>query len=1152
MKRKWNHPEASGNSRSRTFRSIGQLEDTPQFRQWLDREFPQGAAEMASEEDRDVSRRSFMKFMGASTALAGFGLASCRRPVSKILPYADAPEWVIPGKPTFFATSHPKAGGAVPLYATTNEGRPTKLEPNALNPDASGTSGFTQASILDLYSPDRSKEVLYKGEKSSQADFLKNFKELAQAASAGGKVAFVFGEDESPTRNRLVKQFASQNGQAKFYRYEALAGENGAAALDQAFGPGVRVATDLSKAKRILSLDADFLGAEPVGKAKDFSANRTPDGADFTNDASHPDLESLNRLYCVEAAFSQTGGMADHRLRVAPSQVAKVAAAIANELGVAGVPAVEGSVSEMGGDFQKWVKACADDLKSHVGQSAVIVGGRQSPAVQQLGIAINEKLSNYGADKALKPVQTGLNAYGTLDQLGKDLASGAVEYLILCTPANPAYDAHFDFVKAVAEAPELKATIHFGLRSDATAHMADWHVPASHYLEQWNDTYTQSGTYCLVQPMILPLFGGYSELEVLAAFLDDEKTLVAGETEDGQPSLAYYAVRQTLGEVGGGDSEKLWSTVGREGFLAGTSYPAASGTASPKLNEVADAIVAEPTKDSLELVFQADYSVYDGRYINNGWLQEAPDPISKVTWDNVALISPQTAKDLGVYDVLVQLEPEESAFGIFPETTTSPVPQASADGPAKDYTGPMVTITVGDVNVEIAAQIGFGVADNTIILPVGYGQGFDEHHPLEFPTDFRSHVGQVGVNTGFDVYPLRRAAQQDLFIGGASLKKSDLDNYKLALTQEHHSMYGRALAREISSEKLSKDPAAAQMQGQDSHIPENQPLYKQRGSSLWTGEKAPDGGDPLLLGDQIHQWGMSVDLSSCTGCNACMIACQAENNIPIVGKTQVAMGREMHWIRMDRYFAEAEQDHKDEKNPAQNWIKANPAMITQPVACVQCEIAPCETVCPVNATVHTEEGLNAMAYNRCIGTRYCANNCPYKARRFNFFDYNKRNPILHKNLYKGPAGVKQVSDGKHLQRNPDVTVRMRGVMEKCTYCVQRLEKAKIKHKQTQKKKVELAGKPSHEVAIEKTDLRIPVDSVKVACQQACPTQAISFGNLLDGTKSKMVRAKASGRNYDLLKYLNTLPRTSFLARVKNPNKDMPDAAFIGHATVDMH
>ena len=542
----------------------------------------------------------------------------------------------------------------------------------------------------------------------------------------------------------------------------------------------------------------------------------------------------------------------------------------------------------------------------------------------------------------------------------------------------------------------------------------------------------------------------------------------------------------------------------------------------------------EASKDNLEVILAKDYSVADGRYIDNAWLQESPDPVVKLTWDNAAIVSPKTAKDLGIYEKIVELE-----------TWNAGRPEIGEAGQAK---APMVKVSVGSNSVEIPMLVGFGHADNTITLPVGYGQAADDGRAsADVLDESKQTCGDVGRNTGFNVYPLKSSSSEFL-LKGAKVEGLDT-SYPVSSTQEHHAMYGRALAREISTmDSPSKGSYSKQLnnvaqQGMDSHIPPNIPLYKSK-----------DQNKENLLSDKKHQWGMTIDLNTCTGCNACLIACQAENNIPVVGKEQVAKGREMHWIRMDRYFASQEHEYDshghatEDKTP--DWVKDNPTMIPQPVACTQCESAPCETVCPVNATVHTEEGLNAMAYNRCIGTRYCANNCPFKARRFNFFDYNKRNPLVDKNLYKGPFGEKKVGTSEHLQRNPNVTVRMRGVMEKCTYCVQSIELGKIKQKQITKLKAEQKGS-SLDVVLSDKDLMVPTNSVKTACQEACPSDCIVFGNLLN-EKDTVVKAKSSLRNYELLKYIGTFSRTTYLARVKNPNPEMPDAKYIGLATINIH
>jgi MoCo/4Fe-4S cofactor protein with predicted Tat translocation signal len=1115
-KRIWHHPEVPADETTVAWRSVGQLEDTAEFRTWLDREFPQGASELANEEEVETSRRSFLKLMGASTALAGFGMAACRRPESYIVPYTKAPEWVIPGKATYYASSMPRAHGATPLVVTSFEGRPTKLGPNDLHPDAEGTDSFVQASVLDLYSPSRSRRILKSAKTASRADLEAALANLA--ADKAAKIGFLFGADDSPTRARLVKQLASKYSAAKFYQYEALATDSSAAVL----GDGVKLVADFSKADRILSLDCDFVGTDSQGAVGPFFDRRKPEGKDYSAKA---DASKMNRLYMVEGAFTLTGGMADHRLRIAPSQVLGVAAQIARALGVSSP--VLASVPQLADEKQMaWVAALAADLKENAGKSAVLAGSRQSAAVHAIAQAINTALGNIGEGKPLMALQSEAIGLGTLAKLKSDINSNVVDTLVLLTPGNPIYDAPADLNFGDAFS-KLKTSIHLGTRTDATAHAATWHIPAAHYLESWSDARSARGVYTIVQPMILPLYADcVSEIELLLCLLSDDGKLLNGEGEKGAASPAYDAVRSTFAATGG-EGDAAWKQLLRDGFFTGSSYPAA--TAAPAQSVVASPVAA-PTAQSLEVIFATDSSVFDGRWIDNGWLQEAPDPISKLTWDNAALISPKTAKELGIYDQIITLE---TTFG-----------SRSPDGEGESRRSPVIELTVNGKTLEIAVLVAFGQAENTIVIPLGYGQGYDKEDELKRNTSTAGHVGYVGVNRGFNAYPLRTSATSYIATG-ATVKKTG-KTYPVALTQEHHSMYGRALAREISTmddaEKggFSKQLANVAKQGNDAHAPENISLYKPVGSSAFHPTK--DGGAPSLLSDPLHQWAMAIDLSACTGCNSCLIACQAENNIPIVGKDQVARGREMHWIRMDRYFSSQKDNTFDSDNPE---------LIPQPVGCQQCEAAPCETVCPVNATIHTEDGLNAMAYNRCIGTRYCANNCPYKARRFNYFDYNKRNPLIAHNLYKGPLGEKQVGEAPHLQRNPNVTVRMRGVMEKCTYCVQRLKDAVIRQKRGQKQGALEAGKPSTDFQVTLNTLRIPVDSVKVACQEACSASAISFGNLLDEEKSAVGRAKKIERSYDLLNYIGTRPRTSYLARVKNPNPSMPDAPFVGKATVHM-
>ncbi|MDB4265276.1 TAT-variant-translocated molybdopterin oxidoreductase [bacterium] len=1145
-KRVWNPPVTpKGEDTTTAWRSVGEKEGSASFRNTLEREFPQG--DTLTEEEQTVSRRNFTKLMGASSALAGLGLASCRRPETYIVPYKKAPEWIIPGKPLFYASTRPVAGGSVPLVVTTYEGRPTKLEPNGDHPDSAGTCAQTQASVLDLYSPSRSQKILKDGKVATQSELKE-----ALAALDLSKTALVFGEDDSPTRNRLAKDLAGKG--ATLVSYEAVSGEP--------LQKGLAQVVDFSKAERIVSFDCDFLGADPVGNSREFSKKRQGGNVDYDQEGD-VDADQMNRLYQIETQFSLTGGLADHRLRVAPSRVAVVAAALAQAFGVGGADASDADKQAFfpGADnaaelFDSWIEQCMVDLKGKGANSLVLAGSRQSKEVKQLAAAMNAKLGS----TAVKTVSTDLGQYSSLAELSEKLEKGDVTNVILMTPSNPVFDA--DGFAATLKKAEV--SIHWGLRNDATSWACDWHIPAAHYLESWGDTRSETGVLSLIQPMILPLYGGIAELDLL-------HVLGGGEFAKGEFFPAMGEVATTFAELTGQSGDRPWREALMEGFVPDTAYAAGSLAAAAPTVAAGDA----PSKDSLEVVFATDSSILDGRFIDNAWLQESPDPVTKLTWDNAAQISPQTAKDLGIYEHIISLEPITPLMKVGMDVKVS---KRYETGEGLDHKSPMIVIEVNGRKLKVPVLIAYGHADNAITLPVGYGQAADDDRRGAVEFDKRkASVGHVGLNTGFNAYHLR-TLDTPYFATGAKVEVTE-EKYPMALTQEHNSMYGRALAREVSTEthklkgSFAEQKEKVKKQGMDSHAPPNISLYKPEGSETWS---KTDLAAKTHLADEIHQWGMAIDLNTCTGCNACLVACQAENNIPVVGKEQVAMGREMHWIRMDRYFASQENPvdghghvNKLENNPA--WVTENPESIPQPVACVQCEMAPCETVCPVNATVHTEEGLNSMAYNRCIGTRYCANNCPYKARRFNFFDYNKRNPLIKGNLYKGPFGEKQVGEAPHLQRNPNVTVRMRGVMEKCTYCVQRLEAAKIKKKQQPKVNNYAKGQKSYEVKVDRVkDLRVKKDSVKTACQDACPTSAISFGNLLEND-SRVVRAKGnvldsvkiikgdkyeevqgSPRNYDLLQYINTRPRTSYLARVKNPNPNMPDSKFRGQATINIH
>ncbi|MEA3210473.1 MAG: hypothetical protein QOE70_3530 [Chthoniobacter sp.] len=1057
MKRIFQHPEEPATGK-KYWRSLGQLSGTPEFKGWLEREFPQGAAEFNG---GDVSRRSFLQLMGASMALAGLSFAGCRRPEKHLVPFTRGVEWSIPGKALFFATSYPTRKGAAPLVVATYDGRPTKIEGNPAHPVSKGaTDLLAQASILDLYDPDRSRFFLEKGKPSDTATFEKALDELIKGAGDGTGLAFLLEDHASPTRERLRGLIAQKLPKATWTVYEPLGSDLADEADGVAFGEGLAAAPTIEKADVILALDHDFLGTDgDVAASRAFSSRRKVEGPD----------SKMNRLYAVETRYTITGGIADHRLRLPASQIGGFAAALAVEIGAAakdaGLDALARAAKFATASFDpQWVKELAADLVASKGKSLVLAGPRQPAAVQVVVAAINAALGNIGQTVTGRKVSE--KPAQSLVQLARDLADKKVKTLVIIG-GNPVYNAPADLDWANLQAG-VPTVVRVGHYEDESSVNATWHVPLAHYLESWGDGRASDGSYVSVQPMILPLYGGWSDLDVLAKF--------AGLPKPTGPEL----VRETFAAVAKpADFVTAWAKFLHDGFLeASAALPEAltfNAAAATKLVTAGTAPAAPangsapaaPANDSYEVVFIACPKVDDGRFNNNGWLQEVPDPITKLTWDNAALISPKTAKKLGV-------ETDE---------------RGTAD---------IIEISVEKRTIQIPVLVSPGHADGSISIALGYG---------------RTSVGRIGGGTGVNAYQLRTTTAP-YFAVGASVRVTG-KRHQLAITQEHGVLEGRGadLTREatLGEYKESRDDKTYfKTMGMDAHAPKNVSLYTN---------------PPLNTAESIdpHAWGMTVDLNTCTGCSACMVACQAENNIPIVGKRQVIDGREMHWIRTDRYFAsEGDKDLDD------------PELVSQPMMCQHCENAPCETVCPVNATVHSQDGLNVMAYNRCIGTRYCANNCPFKVRRFNFFDYNERKltELRKWNL----ISERGMEDSLKLGKNPNVTVRMRGVMEKCTFCVQRIQEAKIATK--------VAERDSGKV-------RIPADAFTSACAQVCPTGAITFGDI-NNPESAVSKVRVSERGYRLLEYLNVNSRVTYLARIRNPNMKMPGTEKIGAAMKSHH
>jgi MoCo/4Fe-4S cofactor protein with predicted Tat translocation signal len=982
------------------WRSLEAVAETPEFKEYLHREFPQNASEWLD----PVGRRGFLKLMGASLALAGV-TACTRQPEEAIVPYVRQPEELVPGKPLFFATAMPFAGSGVGLLVESHEGRPTKIEGNPDHPSSLGaTDLFAQAAILGLYDPDRSQTITHLGEIRTFDSFAAAMQTVltAQQASQGAGIRILTETVASPTLGAQLQEFLTRFPQAKWVQWEPFGGHNAREGSRLAFGDYADPQYAIEKADVILSLDADFLCAGNGGlkHARAFASRRRIEG----------DRAELSRFYAVESTPTNSGSKADHRLPLRASEIEAFARAVAAAVGVAGAGSATAPQAA-----QRWMGPLVKDLQAARGRSVVIAGDGQPPAVHALAHAMNAALGNVGttvtytATAEVRPT----NQRAALQELVGEMNAGTVSLLVILG-GNPMYSAPADlqFAKAMEK---VALRVHLGLYHDETAAQCHWHIPETHFLEMWSDVRGHDGTVSIVQPLIAPLYGGRSVHEVMSAF--NEGGIRSGydvvrsfwistgngdTTTTSQPSTSGAAVTSSF--------DKGWRKWLHDGVVPNTAFPTKTVTVQAALPA---ATAAAGGSGELDVVFRPDPSVYDGRFANNAWLQELPKSLTKLTWDNAALIAPQTADRL----MLVS--------------------------------GDLVELKQGNTIVRIPVWLAPGQAADTLTLHVGYG---------------RIRAGRAANEIGFNVNPLRTMAAQD--VARVRLVKTG-GTYELACTQDHWSLEGRNIVRETTVEHFEKDPTFAKKM-------EHQPI---NGLSMYPNYDYSKG----------YQWGMTIDQNVCTGCNSCVVACQAENNVPVVGKSQVLNGREMHWLRLDRYYT-GDID--------------NPGTYHQPMPCQQCETAPCEVVCPVAATTHNAEGLNDMVYNRCVGTRYCSNNCPYKVRRFNFMLYADFNTPSLK-----------------LMRNPDVTVRSRGVMEKCTYCVQRINQARVAAK------------------LEDRDIRD--GDVVTACQAACPTDAIIFGNIND-PNSQVSKRKASPLNYPLLAELNTRPRTTYLAVVRNPNTELGD------------
>jgi molybdopterin-containing oxidoreductase family iron-sulfur binding subunit len=1019
----WERLEAAG---GKTFwRSLDELADTPAFRSLMEREFGQAV------DWKDLpTRRQFLTLMGASLALAGLSGCSVKpAPTETMVPYVKAPEEIIPGRPLFYATAMTLGGRGVGLLVESHMGRPTKIEGNPQHPASLGaTSPYHQASVLTLYDPDRSKTVTHVGQPSTWDEALAALREVVrrQRDRHGAKLRLLTETVVSPTMGAQLAALREDFREAQWHQYEPLAPDSAHRAATLGFGQAVNTyyrLYDLDGKQRtadvIVSLDADFLGSDPrnLRLIAEFAAGRR-----LVPRLSQPwHTAKMSRLYVIESELTATGAKADNRLAVRPSEIEGIARGIA-----AAVGALPGG-HRAAGPHAKWVSEIAKDLRGADGHCVVIAGG-QPPAVHLLAHAINQTLHAPGKTVLhTKPVVARpVDHTESLRQLTRDMADGKVEALLIFG-GNPVFTAPADipFKEAMQQ---VKLRAHLSLFQNETSLQCHWHLPEAHYLEAWSDTVAFDGTASIAQPLIQPLYKGRSAHEVLAAVTS--KTQTPGY----DIARAYWRKRRQDEGASASDFEERWQTAVHDGVVEGTAL---KHNEEVKLTGKWQDHVKPSSSgggSGYELVLRPDPTIYDGCFANNGWLQELPKPITRLTWDNAALMSPQTAQDLGV------------GLGSY-----------AHGGEHGGYDQPVVELELDGRKLRVAAWIVPGHADGAITLHLGYG---------------REAAGKVGGRRGHKVgvnaYALR-TAEHPWFAPGLDVRKTG-DTYLLACVQEHHRMERRAPVRSATLDEFHSNPKFA---AEEEHEKEKDE-HRRAPMPLTMYEPWPYEG---------HRWGMAIDLTACVGCGACVVACQAENNIPVVGKKQVAVGREMHWIRIDRYLSGS--------------ARKVAAVHFQPLPCMHCESAPCEYVCPVEATVHSADGLNDMIYQRCVGTRFCSNNCPYKVRRFNFFFYGD---------YK--------TESTKLQYNPDVTVRSRGVMEKCTYCVQRIRHAEID--------AQTENRP------------IADGEILTACQAACPASAIVFGDI-NNKKSEVRRWKESPLNYALLGEVNTEPRTTYLAEVRNPN-----------------
>ncbi len=1044
-------------SNKKYWKGFDELENSPEFVKNSRNEFsetPPVLEELKSTASTHSGRRDFLKILGYSVTAATVA-ASCEIPVRRVMPYVVKPEEITPGLANYYASTFVNGSDYCSVLVKTREGRPIKIEGNELSTiTKGGTSARAQASVISLYDNARLKKPAINGADSDWPTIDKEIK--SKLASVNGDIVILSNSIVSPSTKAAINKFKNRFGKTKVVFYEPVSKSGMLYANEASFGKKVVPGYNFEKAEVIVSVDCDFLGTwvSPTEFSADYIKNRK----------ISPDNPTMSQHFQFESRVTTTGASADYRRSIKPSQVGAVLVELLREVG--------GSAGSSGAQFSEIVtntiKKAALALKGARGKS-LIVSGSNDPDVQMIVNAINSQLNNYGTtidfDSAYTAHQGDDKA---MVQLVADMKAGRVGALLL-NNVNPSY-SYPDAAAFNDGLAKVGLSISFNDRVDETAAAGvKYLTPDHHYLESWSDAEFRTGHYSLIQPTISPLFDTRSMGESLLSWSG------AGDVD------FYDFIRKTWKSnlIGGASFNDAWNKalhdgvyVGRGGSgeieesgMAGATFTGSTSSAVSKIASKAQG------GGGIEVTLYENITIGDGRYANNPFLQETPDPIAKVCWDNYAIVSPKTADKNGWTDGSLMRTPTKGSD--------------------------IISVTSNGKTIELPITIQPGMQEDVIAIAVGYG---------------RKKPGSEHCTVGANAYPLLayNGNSFDFDISNASMSKTS-NGYELAQTQTHHTIDDK---REIINETTLAEYKVKNDSGNYSGQRMADPVWKDHHHFTLYGNH-----DYKLK--QGHHWGLAVDLNSCTGCSACVVACNIENNVPIVGKENVHRAHEMHWMRIDRYYS---------ANPEKDPDFEHPEIAFQPMMCQHCDNAPCENVCPVNASNHSSEGLNQMAYNRCIGTRYCANNCPFKVRRFNWFDFTGTDSFYAKTMLDNDQTV-MVDNLSRMVLNPDVTIRSRGVMEKCSFCVQKIQDGKLEAKKGKRK--------------------LRDGEIKTACQSSCPTHAITFGDMND-KDSEVNEWRENRRNYELLLDIHVLSSVSYLTKVRNKEEIEGKVYNLEHTPMEDH